>query len=61
MALEVGYMMALGKNVCLLKDQTLTTLQTDLVSKLYKKFDPQDPVASIPPVLEKWMKDWRII
>lgn len=59
-SLEVGYMIALGKKVCLLKDQTLPKLHTDLVSKLYKEFDPQDPVTSIPPVLEKWMKDWHI-
>jgi hypothetical protein len=60
-SLEVGYMLALGKKVCLLKDQTLRTLHTDLVSKLYKQFDPQDPLTSIPPVLERWMKDWHII
>jgi hypothetical protein len=39
-SLEVGYMIALGKKVCLLKDQTLPKLHTDLVSKLYKEFDP---------------------
>lgn len=60
-SLEVGYMLALGKKVCLLKDQTLRTLHTDLVSKLYKQFDPQDPLSSIPPLLERWMKDWHII
>jgi hypothetical protein len=60
-SLEVGYMLALGKKVCLLKDQTLRTLQTDLVSKLYKQFDPQDPVNSISPVLERWLKDWHIV
>jgi hypothetical protein len=60
-SLEVGYVMALGKKVCLLKDTTLTALQSDLVGKLYKAFDPQDPVTSIPPILRKWMTDWRII
>ena len=60
-SLEVGYIMALGKHVCLLKDQTLSSLQTDLVGKLYKTFDPQDPIASIPPVLTKWMQDRGII
>lgn len=60
-SLEVGYMLALGKKVCLLKDQTLRTLHTDLVSKLYKQFDPQDPLDSIPPVLERWLKDWHIV
>jgi hypothetical protein len=41
-SLEVGYMMALGKDVCLLKDKTLETLQADLLGKLYKPFDPQN-------------------
>jgi len=56
-ALEVGYMFALRKEVCLLKDRTLKTLQTDLVGKLYKEFDPQDPVATIPNELSRWLID----
>lgn len=60
-ALEVGYIMALKKQVCLLKDYTLKSLHTDLVGKLYKTFDPQDPVASISPELTKWMKDKKIV
>lgn len=60
-SLEVGYIIALSKHVCLLKDRTLTALHTDLVGKLYKTFDPQDPIASIPPVLTKWMQDRKII
>lgn len=60
-SLELGYMTALHKSVCLLKDQTLKTLHTDLVGKLYKTFDPQDPEATIPPELEKWLRDKDII
>ena len=56
-SLEAGYMMGLKKPVLLLKDKTLSALQTDLVGKLYKPFDPQDPVKSIGPELEKWMED----
>ena len=56
-SLEVGYMLALGKPICLLKDKTLKTLHADLVGKLYKAFDPQDPSSSIPPQLDKWLKD----
>jgi len=40
---EVGYLMAIGKPVCLLKDKTLKTLQTDLIGRLYDEFDPQKP------------------
>ena len=54
---EVGYMLALGKPVCLLKDRTLTTLQTDLIGRLYKQFDPLAPKDSILPQLTQWLSD----
>jgi len=60
-SLEVGYMKALNKSICLLKDKTLKALQTDLVGKLYKSFDPQSPSASIPKQLEKWLRDRDIL
>ncbi len=60
-SLELGYMRGLKKIVCLLKDQTLQTLNTDLVGKLYKSFDPQEPEKTIPEVLEKWLIDREII
>jgi hypothetical protein len=47
-SLEVGYMMGLRKPVCLLKDKTLKTLHADLVGRLYRSFDPQDPIRSLP-------------
>lgn len=59
--LEVGYMRAMSKPICLLKDQTLKTLPTDLVGKLYKSFDPQNAATSIPPQVEKWLKDRGMI
>lgn len=58
---EVGYMKALNKPVCLLKDKTMSTLHTDLLGELYKTFDPQDPKGSIPAELEKWLKDKEIV
>jgi hypothetical protein len=60
-SLEVGYMTALHKSVCYLKDQTLKTLQTDLVGKLYKAFNPQNLENSIPSELERWLRDKDII
>lgn len=56
-ALEVGYMFALKKHLCLLKDKTLKTLHADLVGKLYRVFDPLDPVETIPKELSQWLKD----
>lgn len=60
-SIEVGYMMGLRKNVCLLKDQTLRNLPSDLMGKLYKQFDPQAVQNTLPEQLEKWMKDKGII
>ena len=58
---EVGCMFALGKPVCLLKDETLKTLHTDLIGKLYKDFDPQDPVETIPSKVSQWLSDKKIV
>jgi len=60
-SLEVGYMLALKKSVCLLKDRTLETLHTDLVGKLYKDFDTQDPIKTIPDKITQWLFDKGII
>jgi hypothetical protein len=56
-ALEVGYMFALKKDICLLKDRTLNTLHADLVGKLYRVFDPLDPIGTIPRELSRWLRD----
>jgi hypothetical protein len=60
-SLEVGYMMALGKPVCLLKDKYLPALHTDLVGRLYQPFDPQDPEATVAGVVERWLRDKGIV
>jgi len=60
-SLEVGYLLAMDKPVCLLKDNTLKRLPTDIVGFLYRQFDPQAPVKTIPPVLTKFMLDKEII
>jgi hypothetical protein len=56
-SLEVGYMMAMGKPVCLLKDITLTSLHTDLVGRLYKQFDTQRVSRTIATALKEWFVD----
>jgi len=60
-SLEVGYLLALGKPVLLLKDKTLQQLHTDLVGKLYRVFDPQDIAATLPSEIEKWLKDKGLV
>jgi hypothetical protein len=56
-SLEVGYMTGIGKPVCLLKDKNIKTLHSDLMGRLYKPFDPQDPRTTIPPQLRQWLVD----
>ncbi len=56
-SLEVGYMMALGKPVCILKDRTLKILHSDLVGKLYRVFDPLNAGTTIQEQIYPWLKD----
>ncbi|MNR18345.1 hypothetical protein D3C85_1350690 [compost metagenome] len=56
-SLEVGYMMGMGKDVLLLKDQTLRNLHTDLAGRLYKQFDTRDTQGSMPAPINKWLAD----
>jgi len=56
-SLEFGYMYAMRKPLCLLKDQSLRALHTDLVGKLYRSFDSYDPAGTIPPQLSRWLTD----
>ncbi|SRR6266446_3846315 len=60
-SLEIGYMLALGKPILLLKDKTLQALNTDLIGRLYKTFDPQAIQETIAPEVERWLKDKNII
>jgi hypothetical protein len=54
-AFEVGYMLALNKQVCLLKDKTLPNLQADLIGKLYLAFDPGQITSTIQAALSRWL------
>lgn len=58
---EVGYMFGIRKPVCLLKERTLRSLHTDMIGKLYREFDAQEPSKTIPIELDKWLKDKEIV
>jgi nucleoside 2-deoxyribosyltransferase len=60
-AFEVGFMTALQKHVCLLKDKTIKALHTDLIGKLYRPFDPQDAGGTVPGQLTRWLRDKGLI
>jgi hypothetical protein len=53
-AFQVGYMLALNKQVCLLRDKTLLNAQPDLMEKLSITIDSQ-AVASIHAALSHWI------
>ena len=54
-ALEVGYMLALGKKVCLLKDRTILRLPSDVMGSLYTEFDMDEISNSISVSLTRWL------
>ncbi len=60
-SLEVGYMLAKQKPVCIVKDETLLTLPTDLMGKLYRTFSPDSAFTSIQPPVLHWATDIGII
>jgi nucleoside 2-deoxyribosyltransferase len=60
-SLEVGYMLALQKPICYLKDETLKALHTDIIGKLYKEFDTRKPEETIPTQLTQWLSDMGLI
>jgi hypothetical protein len=60
-SLEVGYLLALRKPVCFLKDSTLKGLNTDLVGKLYKEFDAQNASVTIAKTLAEWVRDKQLV
>jgi len=52
--------MAMNKPILYLKDSTLTSLQTDLIGKLYHEYDFQSPENTLPIVIDKWVTDKEI-
>ncbi len=60
-AFEIGYMEALYKPICILKEQTVAKLPSDILGKLYRKFDSQNIKKTIQPVLESWLNDMSIV
>ena len=54
-SLEVGYLMAIRKPICLLKDKSLKSLHTDIIGRIYQEFDPYDPFTTISRELSSWL------
>jgi hypothetical protein len=54
-ALEVGYMLAKRKRVLLLKEKSLPAMPSDLVHKLYKKFDAFKIGETVTAEVARWL------
>lgn len=60
-SVEIGYMLALKKKVCLLKEKSLDRLHSDFAGIIYNEFDINNVKKTIPSALEKWMTFENII
>ena len=57
----VGYMQALGNDVCLLKDSLLDHLQIGLIGKTWHPYDPKDLERSVQAEVELWARGTGLI
>lgn len=55
-SLEIGFMLARGKKVLLLKDKSLTKMPSDLVGKLYQELDLERP-RKVKTIIRKWISE----
>ena len=53
-SIELGYMIALGTPVCLLKEKGLPKLPSDMSGKLYFEYDKSRRSASIKDAITRW-------
>jgi hypothetical protein len=60
-ALEIGYMLGLKKEVCLLKEKTVPSLPSDLQGRLYVEFDMFSIDVTIKANLGRWLHGRRIV
>lgn len=56
LSLEVGYMLAIGKPVCILKERELKKMNIDLADRLYCEFDENDNDA-LSEVIKQWLEN----
>jgi protein-tyrosine-phosphatase len=55
-SLELGYMLALGRQCLLLKEKRLPTLPADLSGRLYREFDLKKIQASVLGQVANWLQ-----
>lgn len=54
LSLEVGYMLAIGKPICILKEKKLAKMNIDLADRLYCEFNEYDDDA-LNEVIRQWL------
>ena len=58
--LEVGYMLAQGKSVCILKDKSLKNFISDLIPKYYYEYSKRKMGETINNKLQEWIDNENI-
>ncbi len=56
-ALELGYMMALGRKCLILKEESLSGLFPDVIGKIYKLFDADQAHATVQDAVSQWLEN----
>lgn len=54
-AMEIGYMYALGRRILLLKDKRVPTMPTDILGKIYRPFDSYHINQTIEAQIKSWV------
>jgi len=55
-AIEVGYLQAINKPTLLLKSTSLSTLPTDILGRLYLRFNAKDPIEQLVEQVATWVR-----
>jgi hypothetical protein len=58
-ALEYGFMRALGKNVLLLKEKRFRKIRADILGTIWMEFDVAALEGSVRRAIDQWVKDIR--
>lgn len=58
-SIELGFMLSRGKEVLILKDKALKTLPTDMIGALYADLDLDNPLNTLPAIIERWIENVR--
>lgn len=56
-SLELGFFLSRGKEVLVLKDKPLPTLQADLAGRLYKEFDLNRAKTTVASAVSRWVNE----